>query len=112
LLKQARTVPRAHPIPSTVPAASHRRRSPCWSTPLARYPSFRQWHLKSQVPGEFSGGIRCPQAVKNRRGRPKQEARFVPKADNSSSVLGRGDSMKKRLTISSTAELPQRFRIS
>src|SRR6476646_2020234 len=45
LLKQARTVPRAHPLPSTAPTASHRRRSPCWSTPLARYPSFRQWHL-------------------------------------------------------------------
>jgi hypothetical protein len=35
-----------------------------------------------------------------------------PEADNSSSVLGRDNSTKKRLTISSTAKLPQRFRIS
>ena len=47
LLKQATTQLRAHPIPSTAPTASHRRGRPCWSTPLARYPSFRRWHLFS-----------------------------------------------------------------
>ena len=37
----------AHPILLIALTTSHRKRSPCWSTPLARQPSFRQSHPSS-----------------------------------------------------------------
>src|SRR6476660_23003 len=44
--------------------------------------------------------------------RCRWDVRKVPEADDALSVVAHGNSTKKRLTIRTTANLPQRFRIS